>query len=95
MELYLIISGGPSGRHVGVGALQEEKNEDCVAAVTQSKQDTMMEMMQAMMERLEKLETRERRDQPPASRSFNLGDPGKHELGQVNPGVEILHHDSQ
>ena len=70
MESYLINSGGPSGGHVGVGALQEEKNEDCVAAVTQSKQDTMMEMMQAMMERLEKLETRERRDQPPASRRF-------------------------
>ena len=70
MESYLINSGGLSGGHIGVGALQEEKNEDCVAAVTQSKQDTMMEMMQAMMERLEKLETRERRDQPPASRRF-------------------------
>ena len=50
MESYLIKPGGPSGGHVGVGALKEEKNEDCVAAVTQSKQDTMMEMTQAMME---------------------------------------------
>ena len=70
MESYLINSGSPSGGHVAIGALQEEKKEDCVAAVAQSKQDTMMEMMQAMMELLEKVETRERRDTPPASRRF-------------------------
>ena len=70
MESYLINSGSPSDGHVGIGALQEEKNEDCVAEVTQSKQDTMMDMMHTMMERLEKLETRERRDPPPASRRF-------------------------
>ena len=41
MESYLINSSCPSGRHVAIGALQEENNEDCVAAVAQSKQDTM------------------------------------------------------
>ena len=42
MESYFINYGGPSGGHVAVGAIQEEKNEDCVVAVEQSKQETMI-----------------------------------------------------